>query len=79
MIDRDMLAAALADRYRIDRELGRGGFAVVFLAQDLRHDRPVALKVLHSEIAASLGAQRFEREIKLAARQQQPPNHGVLD
>jgi serine/threonine-protein kinase len=79
VIDRDTLAAALADRYRIERELGRGGFAVVFLAQDLRHDRPVALKVLHSEIAATLGAERFEREIKLAARLQHPHILGVFD
>ena len=46
------LFAALADRYRIERELGRGGFAVVYLAHDLRHDSPVGLKVLHPEIAA---------------------------
>jgi serine/threonine-protein kinase len=69
----------LADRYRIERELGRGGFAVVYLAQDLRHDRPVALKVLHAEVAASAGAERFEREIKLAARLQHPHILGVFD
>ena len=79
MTDHDELAAALQDRYRIERELGRGGFAVVYLAQDLRHDRPVALKVLHAEIAESLGAERFEREIKLAARLQHPHILGVFD
>ena len=79
MTDRDTLDLALQDRYRIERELGRGGFAVVYLARDLRHDRPVALKVLHAEIAASLGVERFEREIKLAARLQHPHILGVFD
>jgi serine/threonine-protein kinase len=51
----DLLAAALADRYRVERELGRGGMATVYLARDLQHDRPVALKVLRPELAASLG------------------------
>ena len=73
------LAAALADRYRLEKELGRGGFAIVYLAHDLRHDRPVALKVLHDEVAASLGAERFEQEIKLAARLQHPHILGVFD
>ena len=73
------LIAALADRYRIERELGHGGFAVVFLAHDQRHDRPVALKVLHPEIAASLGVDRFQREIHLAARLQHPHILGVFD
>ncbi|MBA3497516.1 MAG: protein kinase [Gemmatimonadales bacterium] len=62
----------MSDRYRLDRELGRGGMACVFLAHDLRHDRPVALKVLHPELAALLGPERFQREIKLAARLQHP-------
>ncbi len=66
------LGKALADRYRIERELGRGGMATVFLAHDLRHDRPVALKVLHPELASTLGPERFQREIKLAARLQHP-------
>jgi len=64
----ERLAAALRDRYRIERELGRGGMAVVYLAQDLRHERQVAVKVLRPELAASVGAERFLREIKLAAR-----------
>jgi TolB-like protein/Flp pilus assembly protein TadD len=62
------LTEALKDRYRLDRELGRGGMATVYLAQDLKHDRLVALKVLHPEFAASLGPGRFLREIKIAAR-----------
>jgi serine/threonine-protein kinase len=66
------LAAGLGDRYVLERELGRGGMATVYLAQDLRHDRPVALKVLLPELAASLGPERFQREIKLAARLQHP-------
>ncbi|HEY7635325.1 MAG TPA: serine/threonine-protein kinase, partial [Gemmatimonadales bacterium] len=64
------LAVALADRFTLERELGRGGMATVYLAQDLKHDRPVALKVLHPEIAASLGTERFLREIRLTARLQ---------
>src|SRR6476646_4610344 len=73
------LREALADRYTIERELGRGGMATVFLAQDLRHERPVALKVLHPELAAALGPERFEREIKLAARLQHPHILSVHD
>ncbi|HEX2638431.1 MAG TPA: protein kinase [Gemmatimonadales bacterium] len=66
------LSAALAGRYAIERELGRGGMATVYLARDLRHDRPVALKVLHAELAAGIGPERFQREIKLCARLQHP-------
>jgi len=66
------LQASLADRYRIDRELGRGGMATVFLAQDIKHDRPVALKVLHPHLAQVLGPDRFLREIRLCARLQHP-------
>jgi len=61
------LQASLADRYRVDRELGRGGMATVYLAHDLRHDRPVALKVFHPELGGALG-ERFLREIRVAAR-----------
>ena len=66
------LVEALHDRYVIERELGRGGMATVYLARDLRHDRHVALKVLHAELGASLGPERFLREIRLAARLQHP-------
>lgn len=68
----DRLRATLTDRYTIDREVGRGGMATVFLAHDLKHDRRVALKVLHPELAASLGPERFLREIKVAARLNHP-------
>ncbi len=61
------LADALRDRYLLERELGRGGMAAVYLARDLKHGRLVALKVLHAELAGALGADRFLREIKLAA------------
>ena len=66
------LQSALADRYAIQREVGQGGMATVFLAQDLKHDRSVALKVLHPELAATLGSERFLREIKVAARLNHP-------
>jgi serine/threonine-protein kinase len=66
------LAAALSDRYRIERELGQGGMATVYLAHDLKHDRKVALKVLKPELAAVLGAERFVVEIKTTASLQHP-------
>ena len=66
------LTAALADRYRIERELGAGGMATVYLAQDLKHDRKVAIKVLKPELAAVLGAERFVVEIKTTAALQHP-------
>jgi formylglycine-generating enzyme required for sulfatase activity len=68
----DRLKTALADRYAIERELGSGGMAVVFLAHDQKLDRPVALKVLRPELAASVGAERFLREIELAAKLTHP-------
>jgi serine/threonine-protein kinase len=73
------LADALGDRYRLERELGRGGMATVWLARDLKHDRPVALKLLHPELAASLGPERFLREIHTAGRLQHPNILPVLD
>jgi serine/threonine protein kinase/tetratricopeptide (TPR) repeat protein len=81
------VAGALADRYRIERELGSGGMATVYLAHDLRHDRTVALKILRSDVAQTLGAERFLREIRLVARLSHPhilplfdsgEAHGVL-
>src|SRR3989442_4238625 len=66
------LKAALADRYALERELGRGGMAAVYLAQDLKHHRKVAIKVLRPEIAAALGPERFLREIEVAARLTHP-------
>jgi eukaryotic-like serine/threonine-protein kinase len=66
------LADALRDRYTIERELGRGGMATVYLAQDLRHHRPVAIKVLHAELAHALGPDRFLREIDVVAMLQHP-------
>ena len=75
----ERLAAALADRYRIERQpdggpvlLGRGGTATVYLAHDLRHDRSVALKVVHPELTASVEAERFLREIRFVARLSHP-------
>ena len=53
------LTAALADRYRVDRELGAGGMATVYLAHDIKHERDVAIKVLHPDLGAALGAERF--------------------
>ncbi len=73
------LQAALADRYVIERELGSGGMATVYLARDLKHRRFVALKVLSPALAASLGADRFLREIELAARLQHPHIVTVFD
>ncbi|KPK03572.1 MAG: hypothetical protein AMS20_10345, partial [Gemmatimonas sp. SG8_28] len=66
------LATALADRYAIERQLGEGGMATVYLATDLKHDRQVALKVLKPELAAVLGADRFVQEIKTTASLQHP-------
>ncbi|MGD2123609.1 MAG: protein kinase [Gemmatimonadota bacterium] len=68
----ERLKAALADRYLIEREIGSGGMATVYLAQDLKHDRQVAVKVLRPEVAASLGTERFLAEIRLTARLQHP-------
>ena len=66
------LADALGDRYRIERELGRGGMATVYLAEDIRHHRNVAIKVLHAELSAVLGPDRFLKEIELTASLQHP-------
>ena len=66
------IAGALSDRYRIERELGQGGMATVYLAADLKHDRKVAIKVLKPELAAVLGAERFVVEIKTTAAMSHP-------
>jgi eukaryotic-like serine/threonine-protein kinase len=73
------LSQALADRYRVERELGRGGMATVHLALDLQNDQLVALKVLHPQLAFTLGADRFAREIRVAARLDHPNILRVLD
>ena len=73
------LNASLTGRYTVEREIGRGGMATVFLASDLRHDRPVAIKVLHPELVSSVGAQRFLREIRIAGRLLHPHILPLLD
>jgi serine/threonine-protein kinase len=73
------LAAALGHSYRLDRELGQGGMATVYLAEDLKHDRRVALKVLRPELAAVIGAERFLKEIKVTANLQHPHILGLID
>ena len=76
---REQLQSGLADRYRLERELGRGGMATVYLARDIRHRRPVALKVLHPELGAVLGTERFLREVETAAGLQHPHILPVFD
>jgi serine/threonine-protein kinase len=68
----ERLSQALADRYTLEHEIGRGGMATVYLAQDLKHNRPVALKVLRPELSAGLGAERFVREIEISAKLTHP-------
>src|SRR5512141_1586938 len=75
----DRLAVALSDRYRIERELGKGGMATVYLAHDLKHDRDVAIKVLHPDLGAALGGGRFLSEIRTTARLQHPHILPLLD
>jgi serine/threonine-protein kinase len=75
----DQLQAALAPTYTIERELGRGGMATVYLARDMKHQRLVALKVLHADLAATVGPERFRREITTAAQLQHPHILGVFD
>jgi serine/threonine protein kinase len=76
---REQLQSGLADRYQLERELGRGGMATVYLARDLRDDGLVAIKVLHPELGLTIGADRFKREIRVAARLQHPNILGVRD
>src|SRR5215210_4922164 len=68
----DDLKAAMADRYVLERELGAGGMATVFLARDPRHNRKVAIKVMHPELAAAIGPERFLKEIETTANLQHP-------
>ena len=75
----DRLKAALAGKYEIDRELGAGGMAIVFLAYDPKHERKVAIKVMRPELAAALGSERFLREIKTAAKISHPNVLPVFD
>lgn len=75
----ETLDTALADRYTLEREIGRGGMATVYLALDLKHDRPVALKIMHPELAATVGPERFLREIRTTARLDHPHILPVLD
>src|SRR5512134_2896726 len=72
MTDTSRLTQAVADRYAIERELGEGGMATVYLARDLKHDRLVALKVLRPELGAVVGADRFLSEIRVTAGLQHP-------
>src|SRR5689334_16524648 len=73
------VAAALSGRYTVERELGAGGMATVYLGHDLRHDRDVAIKVLHSDLGAALGGERFLSEIRTTARLQHPHILPLLD
>ena len=73
------ITAALSDRYRVERELGAGGMATVYLAHDIKHDRDVAIKVLHPDLGAALGAERFLSEIRTTARLQHPHILPLLD
>ncbi|MEO5826906.1 MAG: protein kinase [Gemmatimonadales bacterium] len=73
------LTTALADRYRVERELGQGGMATVYLAHDIRHERDVAIKVLHPDLGAALGSERFLTEIRTTAKLQHPHILPLLD
>ena len=73
------LTAALSDRYRLERELGQGGMATVYLAHDIKHERDVAIKVLHPDLGAALGGERFLSEIRTTARLQHPHILPLLD
>jgi eukaryotic-like serine/threonine-protein kinase len=77
--DAERLATAVADRYRVEREIGLGGMATVYLAHDLKHDREVAIKVLHPDLGAALGGHRFLSEIKTTAKLQHPHILPLLD
>ena len=79
MSDTDRLALAVMDRYAIERQLGAGGMATVYLARDLKHDRAVALKVLRPELGAVLGGGRFLQEIRISANLDHPHILTLID
>jgi serine/threonine-protein kinase len=79
MDQRSPLASALEGRYAVERERGQGGMATVYLAEDLRHHRKVAIKVLKPDLAAVIGADRFLREIQTVAALQHPHILGLID
>jgi serine/threonine-protein kinase len=79
MDEQAAVARALAGRYQLEREIGRGGMATVYLARDLKHDRDVAIKVLHPDLGAALGSDRFLSEIRTTARLQHPHILPLLD
>src|SRR5438132_6646996 len=75
----ERLRSALGDRYQVSKEIGVGGMATVFLGHDLKHDRDVAIKVLHPDLGAALGSERFLAEIKTTAKLQHPHILPLLD
>jgi serine/threonine protein kinase/Flp pilus assembly protein TadD len=75
----EQLRTALADRYQIQHEVGHGGMATVYLAQDLKHQRPVAVKILHPHLAVNVGFDRFQREVQIAARLNHPHILSLID
>ena len=75
----ERLRAALAERYQIEREIGAGGMATVYLARDLKHDREVALKVLRSDLSAVIGTERFLSEVRITARLDHPHILTLID
>ena len=79
MVAQDRLQAALSDRYDLQREIGRGGMATVYLAQDQKHRRAVAIKILHPHLAASVELERFQREVAIAARLNHPRILTLID
>src|SRR6476469_10659991 len=75
----DRLRSALSERYTIERELGSGGMATVYLARDLKHDREVALKVLRADLSAVIGAERFLAEVRITAKLDHPHILTLID
>src|SRR4026208_2010319 len=75
----ERLRAALADRYTIEREIGSGGMATVYLARDIKHDRDVALKVLRSDLSAVIGTERFLSEVRITAKLDHPHILTLID